>query len=223
MAKDKIISDDPHRAALAAAIADAKAAGRNLEIARVAATNAENQMFEAIGKLEELRKPVPANASPDGMLEALAAAAPGCDVHDLEMHDAEAREREAKAENEISAWRRVYAIAEQAIPDREHGVEIADRKVEAAARVFIGSSFDIGKMIAEAEIAAASIVEKRIRLMYIRPLLEDEGDRQAIERFLGRPWLGDEGSEAWKDHPMVVAHRAAYEELLLDASAPLPA
>jgi hypothetical protein len=59
MAKEKITQNDPHRAELAAAIADAEAARKRLEIARTAAANAETHLYEAHGKLEELRKLAP--------------------------------------------------------------------------------------------------------------------------------------------------------------------
>jgi hypothetical protein len=181
-------------------------------------------MYEAIGKLDELRLVEPATgASQDHVLEALAAAGSDFNVLGLEMPDAEARAREEKAERDIAAWRRAHDIATKAIPDRQQAVERAERAVEIAARVVIGKSFDVGQMIAEAEEAAAAIVKRRIRLMHLRPFLEDVAARQAIERFLSRPWLEDEYSEAWKNHPVVIADRAAYEELLRDAGAPLPA
>jgi hypothetical protein len=223
MAKGKIISDEPHRAELAAAITDAEAARRALEIARTAAGNAENRMYEAHARLDEVRQLEPENASPDRMLESLASADASFDVLALEMPDAPARARAEKAEHDIAAWRRAHDIAEKAIPDRQQAAEQAQRKVEIAARVVIGSSFDVDQMISDAEEAAAAIVEKCIMLMYLRPFLDNEGARASIERFLSRSWLEDEGSDAWKDHPAVVAHRDAHAELLLDAAAPLPA
>jgi hypothetical protein len=215
--------NEPHRAELATAIAAAESARQSLSTARTAAGNAESRLYEAIGKLEDLRKLAPGNdaASQDHVLEALAAATPGFDILALSMPDADARALESKAENEIVAWRSAHQNAEKSIPDRQEAVEYADRRVDAAARAVIASSVDVGRLISEAEEAAASIVEKRIRLIYLRQLLDDEADRQAIAMFLSRPWL-DEGSENWKSHPVVVQHRAAYDELLRDATAPLP-
>jgi hypothetical protein len=221
MAKELKNSDDPSRAELAAAIAAAETARRNLEIARVAADKAENRVFEAREKLEVLRAREPANASPDSMLESLAAGA-AFDVLELEMPDAEARAREEKAERDIAAWRHARDIAERAIPDRELAVQRADRKVEIAARAVVGAAFDADQMIVEAEEAAASIVEKRIILLHLRTLLEDGDDRKAIDNFLARPWLSHEFNCAWQTHPVLDPYRAAYAALTRDAAAPMP-
>jgi hypothetical protein len=180
-------------------------------------------MYEAIGALEDLRAVEPVNASQDH-LEALAAADGAFDIQALGMPGAEARAREEKAERDIAAWRHAHVHAEQAIPDRKLAVEYADRKVENAARAVVGKSFDIPRLIAEAEEAQAGVVEKRIRLIYARGLrIEDEGDRAAIERFLSHQWLLHEGDESWKHHPVIVAHKAAFEDLMRDAAAPVPA
>jgi hypothetical protein len=141
MAKDKIKSDEPSRAALAAAITDAEQSLNSLEIARQASRNAEAQMYEAIGKLDELRKQDAANsASPDKILESLAAASPGFDVLAPEIPGEAARMEAAKVENGIAAWRRAHALAEQEIPNRKLAVEQAGRQIEAAARAVIGKS-----------------------------------------------------------------------------------
>jgi predicted nucleic acid-binding Zn-ribbon protein len=217
-------SDEPSRAALAAAIADAETARRNLEIARVAAGNAENQVYEARGKLEAMREREPANgASPDRILEVLAAAGSEFDVNALEMPGEDARREEAKVENEIAAWGRARDVAEQAIPDRQLAVERAERKVEIAARRVICADIDVGRLVAEAEEAATSIVEKRIILLHLMRLLPDGDDRKAIEKFMARPWLSHEFSGAWQNHPVIAPYRAIYAALMRDASAPVPA
>jgi hypothetical protein len=223
MAKDKIISDT-HRAELAAAITDAEASRKNLETARSASRNSEAKMYEAYGALEEARAVEPVNASQDH-LEALAAADGAFDIQTFGAPGAAARAKEEKAERDIAAWRHAHALAEGAIPDLKLAVEYADRAVEKAARVVMGKSFNVAQMLDEAELAAASIVEKRIELIFIRSFLlpDDDNDRHPIASFLSRPWLMDECNENWKHHPVIVAHQAAFEELKRDAEAPLPA
>jgi hypothetical protein len=145
------------------------------------------------------------------------------DIHTLAIPGAEARAREEKAERDLTAWRDARAVAEKAIPDRKDAVADSDREIAKAAHVVIGSTFDIGKLLSDAEAAQAAVVEKRIRLIYLRSLdLGDEAERQAIARFLETSWLLHEGNESWKYHPVIVAHKAAFEELLRDAEAPLP-
>jgi hypothetical protein len=131
---------------------------------------------------------------------------------------------EEKLTLDIAAWKHARDIAEKAIPDLKMAIEYDDRAVEHAARAVIGKSFDIGKKLDEAELAAASLAEKRIELMYIRSFLlpDDDNDRHPIASFLSRPWLMDEVNENWKHHPVIVAHRATFEELKRDAEAPLP-
>jgi hypothetical protein len=222
MSKDKITN--PHRAELAVAIAAAESAKQSLVTARKAANTAETRRWAAQGRLEELQKLTAGSPSPDDQtMEALAAAGSDFDILAHQMPDAEARAGEEKAEKEIAAWRAAQKNAEKIIPDRQEEVEQAARNVAKAARAVIAKSFDVGALLSEAEAAAASVVEKRTRLMYIRPFLDDEADSQAISSFLSRSWLIHEGSEAWKGHPLIVAHRAAHEALLQDAEAPLPA
>jgi hypothetical protein len=224
MAKDKIIPNDPHRAELATAIAAAASARKNLETARAAFTNSEAKMNEVYDELEKLRAVEPVTATQDH-LAALAAADGAFDIQALGMPGAEMRAKQEKYECDIAAWKHARALAEKAIPDLKLAVEYDDRAVEHAARAVMGKSFDIGKRLDEAELAAASLAEKRIELMYIRSFLlpEDDNDRHPIASFLSRPWLMDEVNENWKRHPVVVAHKAAFEELLRDAEAPVPA
>jgi hypothetical protein len=163
---------DDARAELAAAIADAETARRNLEIARLAFSNSENQVFERRDKLDALRKIETEKVSQDHVLEALAAGS-DFDVNELKTSDSEARAREEKAEVDIATWVRARDVAGQAIPDRRLAVERADRKVEIAAHRVICADIDVGRLVAEAEEAAASIVAKRIMLLHIRTLLPD--------------------------------------------------
>jgi hypothetical protein len=223
MTKVQKLDNPQHRAALAVAIEGASSARKNLEIARTAFTNSENKVNEAYGKLDALREVAPANASPDAMLETLAAGS-DFDIHTLAIPGAEARAREEKAERDLTAWRDARAVAEKAIPDRKDAVADSDREIAKAAHVVIGSTFDIGKLLSDAEAAQAAVVEKRTRLIYLRSLdLGDEAERHAIAQFLSHQWLLHEGSEAWKYHPVVTELQAAHEALLLDSSAPLPA
>jgi hypothetical protein len=222
MNKGKIISD-PDREELRLAIDDAETCRQNLKIARAAFSNSENQVYSALEKLEALREVEPANVSQDHVLEALAAGDTAFDVSVLERPDAAARAREAKIEADIAGWRRARDLAEHAIPDREHSLEVARRKVEIAARVIISSSFDVDKMIADAEAAATDIVNKRAKLMLIRTFIEDGDDRKLIDNFLGRPWLLHEINGAWQNHPAVANYRDAYAALTRDATAPIPA
>jgi hypothetical protein len=178
---------------------------------------------ESRGKLEALREREPATAaSPDKILEILAAGA-AFDISAIEIPGDNARREEAKIENDIAAWRRAHDIAEKAIPDRQRAVEIAERKIEIAARMVISSSFDIGQLISDAEEAAAAIVDRRTKLMHIRTFLEDGESRKAIDAFLGRPWLIHELNGAWQNHPAIARYRDAHAALTRDAAAPLPA
>jgi hypothetical protein len=222
MAKEKITQNDPHRAELAAAIADAEAARKRLEIARTAAANAETHLYEAHGKLEELRKLAPENgSSPDRLLESLAAAGSNFEGSALEVPEEAARRAEAKVENDIVSWRRAHKIAEQAIPGRQAAVDCAGREVEKAARAVIGSSCDVGKLVADAEIAAAAIIDQRSRLMNLRTHLDGDANA-AVDNFLARPWLLHEMNGEWMNHPAAAQYRDAHAALMLDATAPLP-
>jgi hypothetical protein len=78
-------------------------------------------------------------------------------------------------------------------------------------------------MLADAEIAAAAIVDQRTKLMHIRKFIEDGDDRKAIGEFLARPWLIHEFNGDWQNHPAGAHYRAIHAALLLDATVPLPA
>jgi hypothetical protein len=216
-----VTSRDEAREALAAAIADEATARKNLSDAHAAAEKAESLVWAASARLTALREDA-AKASPAGAIIASLAAG-NTDVLDIDRPQAETRAKIENAEQELAAWRRAREAAEAEIAPRENSLDWASRHLKDAV-VEVMRTADVDALLENAERARDALLAERCRLMELCELLPRfSPEWQAVEAFLSHPFLMHESTGGWKDHPAAQTWRAAFDQLHVDASAPLPA
>ncbi|MGB5083530.1 MAG: hypothetical protein WBO09_02760 [Methylocystis silviterrae] len=212
---------DPAREALGDAIADAETARKNLDDARAAAAKAEEQVWAASDRVTALRENAAQARPADAIVAALAAG--NTAIAEIDRPAAETRAKIEGAESELAAWRRAREAAEAAIPVRENAHEWAQRRVKDAVAEVMRTA-DIDALIASAERARDTLVEQRCQLMEISEALPHfSPERKAVEAHLSHAFLMHEATGGWREHPVVAPWRNAFDQLHVDASAPLPA
>lgn len=212
---------DPSREALAAAIAAAETARKNLTDAQAASARAEECVWAASARLTALREDA-ALASPAGAIISSLAAG-NTDIATIDRPAAEVSAKIENAESELAAWRRAREAAEAEIAPRENSLDWAKLHLkDAVAEVM--RSVDVDALLENAERARDALLAERCRLMELCELLPRfSPEWRAVEQFLGHPFLLHENGDGWKNHPAVAPWREAFDALHVDADAALPA
>jgi hypothetical protein len=216
-----MIKADPARSKLAAAIALEAGSRRDLRVAEQAASLAEERLWGAQSRLDELRKVV---AAPSGALAAEFISSVGagnpCGTAVLERSAIDARAQVAAAENDVRVWEQTSEECALAVRAKEADVATAKDRVDGAARAVICNSETVKRLGDDLEAVQAEVIEKRSALRFIwgkgvngelpGPL------KERVERLLWRDLTGMESTSA------SAAWSAAFDALMIDAEAKLP-
>lgn len=206
---------DPSRASLASAITERQQATRALEDAKAAVSRAEEAQFGAMDKLRALRRQ---DADPEPV-DAVSAILSG-DLLSVERPDAKAIEI-TEIEREIERWRAARIKAEEAVEARTRALAEAEKLVDKAARIALGGSINVAAMLEEAETAADWLRDRRALFLFLMSILPPGQEHDALSHFMGRPWLADELTDAWKRNASIEPYAQALKRLSVDANAPI--
>ena len=102
-----------------------------------------------------------------------------------------------------------------------HRFNVSGKRKGAVSEVV--RTTDIAALIASAERTRDALLAERCRLMQVCELLPRfSPEWRAVESFLSHPFLLHEHGDTWKEHAAVAPWRAAFDQLHVDADAPLP-
>lgn len=138
------------------------------------------------------------------------------------MADGELDAKLAEAERQLVTLRDIRdTLGSRIAPAREYAARARD-KVAAAAQALVLEGVDLPKLLAEAETAAAHILDIRAKLMALAMIAPHGGEASAnINAFMSRAWLQDELGDAWKHRTSAAEILEALAALQHDANAPL--
>jgi hypothetical protein len=206
---------DSARIALGECILDRDAKAKATELAREAVERS-NELVADAERHEEAVKIALTNAR-DGREARLRQAIEGGAAIEKVPSTREQRFAELDAADELAAAKSVLTNCAASLTFAANDLQWAHRKVEAAAAPVLAGEID--RLIAEAESLQAALDGKHATLLWLRHVLPPVEQHQRINFALPPPT--PPGVKA-RDYRAPADWVAAREQLLVDASAPLP-
>jgi len=208
---------DPHRMALAGAIADTHFAEKNLKSAEEATRTGRDRLFDAQERVQALRaSPSCGNDFVEAFMADTTLAPPVVAIQAIQ-----------QAEHDVRLWQNTHSACLAQIPIRKNDLDKARRAVAVAARKVMRESGAAKALMQGIEEMQAELVRRRVALRFLQASdALNEDDAILVRQYLRDRdlpgGLGDTEFTNWSMNPVHHEWSLAFDALTKDPNAPLP-